>query len=280
MRLPGDAYMHIMFHSWKNIQTKSQWPAPFNLIGSRGMTWLFDDAEKELARIKRDFPETEILMEPIKIRRRWGVTTHILIRDPETLWCELISIENQQIEKLARPPKANERSLLHFQVNCLNFEKTNTFYEAFGMTHDTGVDEREPESAFPDGFDHFKKQMKDAFNFIIEDKILGVGFLRGTRDPSLNHLELLETIDNGRLLKDPGLNPTWPQKGIVRYCMKTSDYAVALEEMRKAGAPIFVDNQKMGLKWGDTVWFYFGDRDGNLLCLEEWKYQRYFLGRT
>ncbi|OAG35224.1 hypothetical protein AYO21_10622 [Fonsecaea monophora] len=279
MKLPGDAYMHVFFYSWKNLITKNQWPAPFNLIGSRGMTFLFDDVEKELARIKKDFPETKVLQEPYKVRRKWGVTTQALIIDPEDLWVELISIDQNPFEKLARPPNGNEISLLHFQVNCRNFEKSNNFYKAFGMTHDTGVNERHVESAFPDGFDVFKKQMKDAFNFIIEDKILDVGFLRNPRDPSLMHLELLETIDNGRLLKDPGLDPTWSQKGICRYCHKTPDYFKSLDDMKKLGCPIYVECQKMGLNWGDTVWFYFGDRDGNLICLEEWKHCRFFGGR-
>ena len=283
MKLQGDAYMHVFFYSWKRLNQENQWPAPYNLIGSRGMTWLFDDVEKELARIRRDFPETKILHEPYTVKRRWGTTTHALLIDPEDLWVELISIDagsKNKFQALARPPKPHERSLLHFQVNCSNFEKTMKFYKAFGLTHDTGVDERSSEAAFPDTFDVFKKQMYDAFNFVIEDKILGVGFLRNERDPSFNHLELLETIDNGRLLKDPGLDPTWPQKGIVRYCHKTPDYAKALDEMQKLGCPIYVPNQKMGLNWGDTVWFFFGDRDGNLLCLEEWKHARYFGSRS
>jgi len=271
--------MHVFFYSWKTLNTTNQWPAPYNLIGSRGMTFLFDDVEKELARIEKDFPQTKVLMEPTRVKRRWGTTTHCLLIDPEDLWVELISIEGNPQEKIARPPKPHERSFLHFQVNCMHFQETSKFYRAFGMEHDHGVDYR-PDVGFPDGIEYMAKQMKEAFNFIIEDKILGVEFLRGTRDPSLNHLELLECIDNGRLLKDPGLDPTWPQKGIVRYCHKTPDYAKAVDEVKRRGNRVYVEDMRGCLNWGDTIWIFFGDEDGNILTLEEWKPHRYWGERT
>jgi hypothetical protein len=98
------------------------------------------------------------------------------------------------------------------------------------MQHDHGVDFRSEEVAFSEGKEYFMGEMK-AFSHH-ENKWTDCHFLRGTRDPSHMHLELLEYNDNGGKivstptvdeeksqhlslahLKDPGLNPTWYQKG-------------------------------------------------------------------
>ncbi|KAJ6166730.1 hypothetical protein N7470_002177 [Penicillium chermesinum] len=85
------------------------------------------------------------------------------------------------------------------------------------MAHDAGVDFR-PDVGFPTGYDHFMGQMK-VFTHGEKNKWTDCHFLRGTRDPSHMHLELLGYAENGKHLKDPGLNPTWFQKGNSwRFC--------------------------------------------------------------
>ncbi|KAL4861617.1 hypothetical protein BDV12DRAFT_179943 [Aspergillus spectabilis] len=159
-------------------------------------------------------------------------------------------------------------------VNCLNFQKTTTWYQAFGMKHDPGVDFRSEEVAFSQGKEYFMGQMK-AFTHH-ENMWTDCHFLRGTRDPSHMHLELLEYNDSGAQLKDPGLDPTWYQKGIARYCMKTPSFADALRDVKERGYKIYIDDQRGCMNWGDSQWFFFGDVDHNPLTLEQWWPQRYW----
>ncbi|KAK4934942.1 hypothetical protein LTR10_023908 [Elasticomyces elasticus] len=62
---PEDFYAVL----WNGLVTDAQWPQKFNQIGSRGMTLLFDDAEAELARLRKDFPDTKVLHEAIEFPR-------------------------------------------------------------------------------------------------------------------------------------------------------------------------------------------------------------------
>lgn len=125
--------MHIWMYSWNNLVTDAQWPQKFNQIGSRGMTLLFEDAEAELARLRKDFPDTKVLHNAIKIPRRWGETTSILVQDPEGTFVELISIKNNPLVAKAAAPQPHHRSFLHFMLNCLNFPATTKWYRSFGV---------------------------------------------------------------------------------------------------------------------------------------------------
>ncbi|KAH6988299.1 hypothetical protein BKA56DRAFT_477951 [Ilyonectria sp. MPI-CAGE-AT-0026] len=270
IRLPGDAYMHIWLYSWKNLVAKSQWPQTFNQIGSRGLSLLFDDAEAELKRLLKDYPDTEVLHEAITIPRKWGETTTILVKDPEGTFVELLSIKNNPLIAKAVAPLPHQRSFIHFMLNCLDFSKTTKWYQSFGMTHDEGVDFRNlpPDHQFNNGTggkDHFMAQMQ-AFSHS-ENMWTDCHFLRGERDPSHMHLELLEYNDSGKFLKDPGLDPTWYQKGIARYCMKTPSFLDAQRTVNERGYKIYIDEQRGALSWGDSQWFFFGDVDGNVLTL-------------
>ncbi|KAF9886958.1 hypothetical protein FE257_010699 [Aspergillus nanangensis] len=274
MKLPADPYMHVYLYSWKNLITESRWPQAFNQIGSRGISLHLDDVHAELNRLRRDFPDTRILQEPIPIDYKWGRTMSALVQDPEGTWVELVSIENNPLVAQAKAPSPGDRSFLHFMLNCLNFEETSAWYTAFGMTHDGGVDFR-PEVGFNQGYDYFMDQMK-VYRHWDTNMWQDCHFLRGERDPSHMHLELLKYNDNGAHLKDPGLHPTWYQKGIARYCIKTPDYASALADAKKRGYKIYIDEQRGCLVWGDSQWFYFGDVDGNILTLEQWFPHRYW----
>lgn len=120
------------------------------------------------------------------------------------------------------------------------------------LEHDHGVDYRGPNGTMgwparpdlgePDGFKYFKKQMKDAFNFIIKDQMVRCDFLRNPRDVSNMHLEILETIPGN--LKLPGLDPTWSQNGIMRYCMKTPSHAQAVKDVKDLKTKIHVEDQR------------------------------------
>ncbi|KAG9942092.1 hypothetical protein KCU85_g9363, partial [Aureobasidium melanogenum] len=269
VRLAADPYMHVWFYSWHNLDTKAQWPPKFNQIGSRGLTLLVDDVKKELERIEHQFPGTKVLQKPLSIKRKWGNTVSALLLDPESNFLEIISVEGDAFdEKKAVPPGPKDRSFLHFQINALyKYEEMGTFYRGFNMYHDHGVDYR-PEVGFPQGYQHFVDQMKEAFDFRPpSDELKRVDFLRTDRDCSNMHLEILETIPENN--KDPGLDPTWSQKGIVRYCMKTPDYDEAVRTVKLwqkiAGTKIYVEDQRGCLNWGDTQWIFFGDIDGNIL---------------
>lgn len=129
------------------------------------------------------------------------------------------------------------------------------------MSHDGGVDFR-PDVGFIQGYDYFMSQMK-AFTHN-ENIWQDCHFLRGTRDPSHMHLELLKYNENGGTflqcrclmytdatdldqiahLKDPGLNPTWYQKGIARYCIKTPSFADARAMVERRGYKIYIDQQR------------------------------------
>jgi predicted enzyme related to lactoylglutathione lyase len=135
MRLPADPYMHIFFFSWHNLSTRPQWPVVMNQIGSRSFTFLMDDVETELTRIKKEFPSTEILGKPVKIERKWGTTTSAVLKDPEGAFLELVSIEGGRFkeENAKVPDMTKDINLLHFQVNCTKYDETSKFYRAFGM---------------------------------------------------------------------------------------------------------------------------------------------------
>lgn len=132
LKLPADPYMHIYLYSWSNLVTEDRWPQRFNQIGSRGITLLFDDVQMELDRILKEFPETRVLHQPINIQRKWGITTTALVHDPEGTFVELVSIANNPLITSARPIPPTECSVLHFMLNCVNFEQTTAWYQAFG----------------------------------------------------------------------------------------------------------------------------------------------------
>ena len=95
------------------------------------------------------------------------------------------------------------------------------------MEHDHGVNFR-PDVGWPDGLDFFMDQYKEGFGEI--PKWGECHFLKGKRDPSHMHLEVLQSLDKGLHmrhmqedllsmlnltdLRNPGLNPTWAQKGL------------------------------------------------------------------
>lgn len=132
LKLPGDPYMHVWLYSWTNLITESQWPQKFNQIGSRGLTLLFDDAEAELVRLLKQFPETRVLHQPLNIHRKWGKTTSILVQDPEGTFVELISINDNPLLAKAKKPQPHQRSFLHFMMNCVEFSQTTEWYQSFG----------------------------------------------------------------------------------------------------------------------------------------------------
>jgi hypothetical protein len=185
--------MHLILYQWKNLTRGPAWPAPFNQIGSRGLSLLVEDVASELARLKKEFPQTKVLREPHTIKRNWGRTTTALILDTEEIQVELIALEKgsqYDLKKVIRPA-FNDMQWLHFMLNCVNYDESMKFYQSFGMYHDSGVDFRPDVGFEPKGKVHYAKQWKDAFDFD-QDDLTGVGFLRSDRDPSGMHLELMK----------------------------------------------------------------------------------------
>ncbi|KAJ9144521.1 hypothetical protein NKR23_g5883 [Pleurostoma richardsiae] len=275
MRLPADPYMHVIVNSWKNLKRGPAWPGTFDQIGSRGFSLLVADVAVEVARIKRDYPHVRVLHDPITINRGWGKTTSALLLDPEQVFLELITIDkgSPYDPVNVRAPPFGEKQWLHFMLNCSKFEETVQFYKSFGFEHDVGVDFR-PKAGFePKGFAYFVKQMDDAFGYKMGNGT-GVAFLRTESDISGMHLEL--TGHKPGSLKDPDDKPTWPQKGIARFCYRVDDYAACLAHQVARGSKIYVDDQRGCLEWGDTQWCFTGDTDGNIMTQEQWFPCRYW----
>lgn len=269
LKLPADTFFHLILTSWTDLKRTQGWPAPYNQIGSRGHAFLVESVEKELARVEKEFPELKVLERSMAVSRRWGMTTTALIVDPEDVFFELIEIGPPYGSKhLERDvPTYTDRSFLHFMLNCSNFKQTSKFYRSFGYTHDHGVDFRPDVGFHPHSYDYFTEQMKNGVGLDM-NKSVDVDFLWNERDPSHAHVELCD-YQKG-YLKDPGPVPTWPQKGIARYCIKTPGVSDALEKAKKDGHRIYIDDQRGCLNWGDSQWFYFADVDGNIVTLEEW----------
>ncbi|KAF5010400.1 hypothetical protein FDECE_3452 [Fusarium decemcellulare] len=274
LRLPSDPYMHLIIYEWANLKTTEGWPAPFNQVGSRGFSLLVTDIHSELQRLRQGFPDVKVVQEPITIQRRWGKTTSVLLKDPEDSWLELVEIQKGSPfdPAIARPPPPTARTWLHSMFNCQNYAQVSKLYSSFGMSHDHGVGFRPDVGFHPFGFEAFLKQMKDAFNYDVSDvEGIQVGFLRAETDCSQNHIELMGYPFP---LEKPGPQPTWGQRGIARYCIKTKDYAGALAKAKADGHKIYIEDQRGCLNWGDSQWFFFGDSDGNIVTLEEWFPQR------
>ncbi|KAH6967582.1 hypothetical protein BKA56DRAFT_678749 [Ilyonectria sp. MPI-CAGE-AT-0026] len=232
----------------------------------------------ELARIRADFPQIRVLHEPLRIRRGWGCTTSVLLLDPESVFLELISIENAigspfDLQNV-KAPVYDEKQWLHFMLNCSNFEQTKSFYTSFGLVHDAGVDFRPSVGFHPLTFDGFNQQMNDAFGFDMKNS-LDVAFLRPEDDRiSGMHLELISHVPSS--LKNPDDDPTWSQKGISRYCFRVKDYEASLQHQKARGSKIYIEDQRGCLEWGDTQWCFTGDPDANILTQEQWFPCRYW----
>ncbi|KAF5011151.1 hypothetical protein FDECE_2715 [Fusarium decemcellulare] len=269
LRLPDDPYMHLVLNSWTKLAHGPVWPAPYNQLGSRGLTLLVSDAVSELARIRAAFPTLRVLQEPLQIRRGWGLTTSVLVLDPESVFLELVSIEYGQghifdAERVVKPA-FEAKQWLHFMLNCSNFQQTKDFYKSFGMEHDAGVDFRPVVGFHPLTYDGFNEQMKAAFGFDMNNS-LNVAFLRPKHDHiSGMHLELCGHVPAS--LKHPDDEPTWSQKGIARYCFRVKDYEVCLQHQKARGSKIYIEDQR---EWGDTQWCFTGDPDGNIVTQEQW----------
>lgn len=197
LRLPHDPYMHLILFQWKNLKTTPGWPAPFNQVGSRGLSLLVSDLDSELQRIRQEFPQLKVLHEPVTVRRKWGRTTSVLLVDPAGVFCDLIEIEKDSPydPSRAKAPPQGARTWLHFMLNTENehYPELSKFYRSFGTEHDNGVDFRPNVGFHPFGPQHFIKQMEDAFEYDLSKGIEGVnvGFLRKVSDPSSMHIELM-----------------------------------------------------------------------------------------
>ncbi|KIW99578.1 uncharacterized protein Z518_11317 [Rhinocladiella mackenziei CBS 650.93] len=273
MRMPTDPFMHLILYQWKTLNRGPGWPAPFNQIGSRGLSMLVEDVNAEVQRVKKDFPDIKFLYDKLTINRRWGKTTTALFVDREDIQVELIEIEKGSQYDLGRVqlPAYEDTQWLHFMLNCSNYDKSMEFYQSFGMAHDSAVDFRPGVGFHPFGKAHYAKQWKEAYD-LAQDDLTGVGFLRSDRDPSGMHLELMDWRP-GSLLT-PSDRPVWHQKGICRYCFRVKDHAESLKEQQLRGTRIYVADQRGCLGWGDTIWFDCGDVDGNVLTKEQWFPQR------
>jgi hypothetical protein len=185
--------MHLILYDWANLSRGPKWPAPFNQIGSRGFSILVEDLDKEVARIKKEFPKIQFLADKLTVNRRWGLTNTALFIDTEDVQVELVEIQKGSAydRRRIQKPRFDDMQWIHFMLNCANYKQSMEFYQSFGLSHDKQVDFREGVGFHPFGKEHYAKQWRDIYD-LEQDHLTGVGFLRHDRDPTGMHLELMD----------------------------------------------------------------------------------------
>jgi catechol 2,3-dioxygenase-like lactoylglutathione lyase family enzyme len=268
LRWPSDPYMHLNLVARHEDSPTTGWPKAVDQLGSTVITLLVDDLDLELERLGHDGVGLDC--DPVSTVRLLGVTRSAFTRDPDGNFLEILEAGPQpgwdyaQCSVVGAP-----RTFLHFQLNTYDLPTVSQFYAGFGFTHDVLSDQRQ-------NVDY--RQLIDmsgpnpyltAFGQPLSRKVTtGVSLFRLPQDHSQMHLEIMGWVQDKLL--DPGAQPTFHQRGVMRYCFKIRELSEALADLKHRGVRIFLENQLGAYGWGDSEWFYFGDPDGNLLCFEEW----------
>ena len=270
LTFPNEPFAHVQLQSWRDGPVEGGWPPRFHQLGARCLSLLVDDLDEEIELLaKRDTPA---LLGPLTYDRAWGPTRVAYSKDPDGNLFDLRQIDyhpgwETDRRSVVRAPK----SFLHFELNTENFSELCDFYEGFGFEWD--VDPSKPRDRAPEMGD-MAGDMERAFGFRLGESSRGVALLRLPQDHSNMHLEIMGFAPGS--LHDPGPVPRWNQKGIMRFCFKVEDADGHLDELKRRGVKIFLENQRMCLPWGDSLWFFFADPDGHILCFEEWFPARYW----
>ena len=262
LRWPCDPYMHLNLVERTSSSASAGWPKAADQAGSTVLSLVVDDVSAEVERVRID--GGDVVAEPTTTQRLLGPTTSAFVTDPDGNLVELISLEPAPAWDTSRASVFGaERTFLHFELNTDNLDSVGAFYAGFGFSHNPLNDVR-PNATF---------EMPEVDPYVtawgqaLMPHMAGVKFYRLDDDPSEMHLEIMGWKDG---LQDPTDEPVWQQRGVMRYCFKARDLASTLAEMRRRGVRIFMHDQKAGLAWGDSEWFYCADPDGNILTFEEW----------
>ncbi|KAJ5638392.1 hypothetical protein N7490_008271 [Penicillium lividum] len=269
LKLPADPYMRLVLNQFKSPKTGPKWPATYDQLGSRAHAFLVESVGTELERIKKDIPKIKILHGPLSVERGWGKTTSALMVDPQGVFFEIVEIDKSGEQS----PPPDEKAWLHFMLNSYDAEEERKFYQSFGLFHDNRVDFRDGIGFHPFDLEKFSKEHKDAMSMTMRDSV-NCDFLWNGKDSSTMHLELIEYKPG--TLKDPDDHPIWPQRGISRFCFRTSTKKEDLERSRRCGHKILIPDNYICVGWGDSEYYYFGDTDGNILTSEQWHHWGYF----
>lgn len=264
LTFPQDPFMHLEIQGWKQPR-RGGWPRTFDQLGGSRLSFLVDDVESELARLRAD--GVEVLLEPRAIDRRWGPSQSALVRDPDGNFVELLEVAftDEGWDTSRRSVTGAAMSFLHFQVNTDN-PAVRAFYNGFGFEHDTGPDMR---PGIETDLSAASELYERSFGFDLMPAIDSIDFLRLPTDHSHMHLEIMNWKP-GQLL-DPAERPTFRQRGVMRVCFKVKDDGHALQErLRAEGARIYQEDVVMPLNWGDSWWCMVGDPDGNVTTFEQW----------
>jgi predicted enzyme related to lactoylglutathione lyase len=265
LRWPCDPYMHLNLAALAGSAPRAGWPKGPNQLGSTTISLLVDDLDAELRRLGS--AGHAVAAGPSKTIRECGSSTSAFITDPDGNSVELIQVDYDRGWGYAGCSVAGaERTFLHFELNTENHDRVSDFYAGFGFTHNPLNNLR------PDYSPAFEAGAPDpyveAFGQTLNGKMSGVNFYRLPNDHSQMHLEVMGWLTG--TLQDPAEIPTFHQRGVMRYCFKVRGLDSALAEAKRRGIRIYQEQQRCGLGWGDSEWFYFADPDGNVLCFEEW----------
>ena len=262
LRWPCDPYMHLNLVGRTGTSRASGWPKVADQAGSTVVSLVVDDVDAETSRV-RD-AGGEVAVDPADTERLLGTTRSSFVLDPDGNVVELIQLAPAPAWDLTRASVFGaERSFLHFELNTDDLDTVSAFYAGFGFAHNPLNNVRPNATYDAPEVDPYVT----AWGQSLMPHMAGVQFFRLDDDPSEMHLEIMGWKDG---LQDPTDAPVWQQRGVMRYCFKTRDLAGTLADMQRRGVKIFMHDQRAGLAWGDSEWFYFADPDGNILTFEEW----------
>jgi catechol 2,3-dioxygenase-like lactoylglutathione lyase family enzyme len=263
LRWPCDPYMHLNLVEYGPGAADTGWPKATNQLGSTVLTLLVDDLYTEIERLRGD--RTAADSEVVTVDRLLGRTRSLFIRDPDGNTVELLECAPQRGWDHSTCSVVDaERTFLHLQLNTSNFATVSRYYAGFGFAHNPLNNMRAGTTFEPATQDPYLT----AFGQSLTGNMTGLNFFTLPDDPSGMHLEVMGWAEGA--LRDPGPVPTFHQRGIVRYCFKTSDLSALLATLKRRGVHIYQEDQRAPLGWGDSEWFFFADPDGNVLCFEEW----------
>ena len=237
------------------------WPLSFDHPGTVSHTYLVDRLRETLHDL-RSAGATDITCGGGTA----AAASNAVCRDPDGNLVELI--QSEAIEELTVPTGGSvtgpTRSFFHFQLNTEQFAVMAGFYEALGLRRDPAYDALLDESAW----NEVAEGLLQGLNFNHENVTDG-GFWSIAGDPSGMNVELIGCEPGA--LSDPGLRPSYGQRGICRYSFVVD--AAAMDEIEELVAPSIYCRKS---DWTQPEreqeseqgrWIIFGDPDGNLLTV-------------
>ncbi len=268
LRWPCDPYMHVNLVAGDEESLQQRWPKSVNQLGSTVLTLLVPDLDAAVrALVERG---SRISVDAAHTERIGGPTRSAYAEDPDGNVVELLERAPGRGWDYANCTVTGaQTTFLHIQLNTYGYEAMSRFYASFGFVPDP-LSEGRPNIDYRRLIDMSRPNPYiEVFGRPLNNKVTnGVTLLQLPGDHSEMHLEIMGWNDGNLVV--PGLEPTFHQLGVMRYCFKTVRHLEVLAELKRRGVRILIENQLGAYKWGDSEWFYFADPEGNILCFEEW----------